>query len=293
MIADVMDVDSDSETACNGDIEPEPSKSSRDTEDDKEEAKFTPDPNDPDPVVHEIPVFLSKGVNCFLFQYPVRPTTMPYDSAEVIRSRFRPVNQQVELELQLNTRNANYDRSKGEQIALNTDGCNPGPSSDRTFQSTVMDKQLLTGTAAVKDSGRYAVGILDKNELHLTRVKGMLHLRPSLGYLDKSDRTAKTEGRVAADADDPADVEVKPEAVTVKFARGDPERNKKYKEKSYDYQMKRVEEEPWVETKFHQMKTGNWEEVSQLMFCAAMENDVKTLDETPDKYLYSLKDANG
>eukprot|EP00092_Neocalanus_flemingeri_P009108 GFUD01009806.1.p1 GENE.GFUD01009806.1~~GFUD01009806.1.p1 ORF type:complete len:288 (-),score=74.70 GFUD01009806.1:67-930(-) len=287
-----MDVGSESvEPVCNGNTpEAEPSKPNGTI---KTEPNLGTDPTDPDPVVHEIPVYLSRGVNCYLFQYPVRPATMPYDNTDVVRARFRPTNQQVELEMRLNTANANYDRSKGEQIALNTDGVHPAPTPDRTFQSSVMDKQLLTGTAAVTDSGRYAVGILDNNELHLTEVKGLLHLRPSLGYLDKSDRTAKAEGRVATDPDDPADNEVKPEAITVKFARGDPERNKKYKEKSYDFQMKRVEEEPWVEAKFHQMKTYNWEEVSQRMFCGSMDTDVKSLDETPERYLYSLKDAEG
>jgi len=278
MIADVMEVDSDEPANGVGDgaaIKNEPI-----------------DPNDEDPVVHEIPVYLSRGVNCYLFQYPVRPASMPYDKADVVRAKFRPTNQQVELELKLNTATSNYDQSKGEQIALNADGRQPNPQ-DRTFHSSVMDKQVLSGSAAVTDSGRYAVGILDNNELHLTEVKGMLHLRPSLGYLDKSDRVAKAEGRVAADPDDPPEPEVKPEAVTVKFARGDPERNKKYKEKSYDYQMKRVEEEPWVETRFHQLKTGTWEEVSQRMFCGAMEHDVKSLDETPERYLYSLKDNDG
>ena len=91
-----------------------------------------------DPVVHEIPIFLSKGVNCYLFQYPIRPASMPYDNSEVIRSKFRPTNQQVELELKLNTSNANYDRSKGEQIALNVDGSKTGVGNDRTFHSSVM-----------------------------------------------------------------------------------------------------------------------------------------------------------
>ena len=40
-----------------------------------------------DPVVTEIPVFLSKGMqndNLYLFQYPVRPANMPY-SREAIQ----------------------------------------------------------------------------------------------------------------------------------------------------------------------------------------------------------------
>lgn len=78
--------------------------------------------------------------------------------------------------------------------------------------------------------------------------------RPSLGYLDKGDTRAKADGRLAADPDDPEPVDVKPEAVTVKFARGDPERNQKYKEKSYEYQKKVQEEEPWVEAHFNQMR---------------------------------------
>jgi len=259
------------------------------------------DQDDPDPVVHEIPVFLAKGIqNLYLFQYPVRPAHMPYDGVEVSNARVRPNNKQVELELRINTTNANYDRSKGEQIALNVDGATTvggGPAREdrpKVFQSTVMDKQVLVGSSAVSRTGRYAVGLLDDNELHLTRLEGVLSLRPSLGYLDKSDTRAKAEGRMAADPDDPVEpTDVKPEPVTVKFARGDPERNKKYKEKSYDYQKKIQEEEPWVNTRFNQMKGKTWDVESQRMFCSAMDTDVREMDLGPGEYLLSLKDGTG
>ena len=52
-----------------------------------------------------------------------------------------------------------------------------------------------------------------------------------------------------------------PEAVTVKFARGDPERNQKYRERSFDYQKKMQEEEPWLEARFNQMKVGGGRKV--------------------------------
>ena len=55
-----------------------------------------------------------------------------------------------------------------------------------------MDKQVLVGSSAVEKTGRYAVGILNDNELHLTQLEGVLSLRPSLGYLDKSDMRSKT-----------------------------------------------------------------------------------------------------
>lgn len=248
--------------------------------------------DDDDPVIHEIPVYLSKGVpKLYLFQYPVRPAKMPYDEAEVSRARVKPVNKQVELELRVDTASANYSRSKGEQIALNVDGP-PAVREERTraFQSNVMDKQILVGSSAVEKTGRYAVGILNDNELHLTQLEGVVSLRPSLGYLDKSDLRSKTSAASDLDAETP---DVKPEAVTVKFARGDPEKNKKYKERSFEYQQKLQNEEAWVEADFNQMRGPTWDAESQKMFCGAMDNMVAPMEKSPDDYLLSLKDGQG
>ena len=56
-------------------LEPEPSKEVTDTD-----VKMEPAEDDEDPVVHEIPVFLSKGINkLFLFQVRnmyVHPSTL-------------------------------------------------------------------------------------------------------------------------------------------------------------------------------------------------------------------------
>lgn len=294
----------DSDGRTNGDddaeVEPEPSKTSN-----PDDIKMEPEGDhqeESDPVVHEIPVFLAKGIQqLYLFQYPVRPAHMPYDGVEVTRAKIRPNNKQVEMELQINTSNPNYDRSKGEQIALNVDGPANGvvngsasENKPKVFQSSVMDKQLLVGSSAVSRTGRYAVGLLDDNELHLTRLDGVLSLRPSLSYLDKGDNRAKEKDRTAANQEDTEDsLEEKPEAVTVKFARGDPERNKKYKEKSYEYQKKMQEEEAWVETRFNQMKGNLWDSESQLMFCSSMDGDVRDMDMAPKQYLLSLKDGEG
>jgi len=243
-----------------------------------------------DPVIHEIPVYLSKTIpKLYLFQYPVRPATMPYDEVEVTRSRVKPMNKQVELELKMDTACPNYSRSKGEQIALNVDGPPGREERTRAFQSNVMDKQTLIGSSAVDKTGRYAVGILNDNELHLTQLEGVLSLRPSLGYLDKSDLRSKTS---VPDPDAEAP-DIKPEAVTVKFARGDPEKNKKYKERSFEYQQKLQDEEAWVETDFKQMHGSTWDAESQKMFCGAMENMVAPMERSPDDYLLSLKDGQG
>ena len=42
-----------------------------------------------------------------------------YDNATVLKSAIKPENQDVQLELALNTFSINYDQFKGEQIAIN------------------------------------------------------------------------------------------------------------------------------------------------------------------------------
>lgn len=68
-----------------------------------------------------------------------------------------------------------------------------------------MDKLLLSSTKAISDpKGRYAVGILGGNELHITPLNAVVNLRPDLTYLDKMDKTARAEGRTTLTEDDPA-----------------------------------------------------------------------------------------
>ena len=112
-----------------------------------------------DPVIKEIPVFLSKSLvsNLVLCQYPVRPCTLPYDpnTTQVLESKFKPQQQKLELTMGLNTSCANYDNSKGEQIALNVDGSGRKTAEDElTFTQGVMDKMSLTSNVAVSDSSR-------------------------------------------------------------------------------------------------------------------------------------------
>ena len=60
-----------------------------------------------DPIVKEIPVFLSQTLaqNLLLFQYPVRPSNLPYDrtTTSVLDAKFKPEQQKVQLTLGINT----------------------------------------------------------------------------------------------------------------------------------------------------------------------------------------------
>jgi len=167
-----------------------------------------------------------------------------------------------------------------------------------------MDRQVLTSSRAVRDTSRYAVGILDQNELHITPIEGILSLRPSMEYLDQSDKTAKAEGRGLLTDNDLEDVkdssamfsdeegESDMKAVTVRFARGGQNEKEKYakiKEKSYEYQQKKLREEPWVKTNFHNLKSQKWEEQSQKLFCRKMDEEIVILNSTPSAYLNHLK----
>ena len=204
-----------------------------------------------------------------------------------------------------------------------------------------MDRQVLTSSRAVRDTSRYAVGILDQNELHITPIEGILSLRPSMEYLDQSDKTAKgmlsqsvsywiilylgykttlfvawfvihyyfsltlkAEGRGLLTDNDLEDVkdssamfsdeegESDMKAVTVRFARGGQNEKEKYakiKEKSYEYQQKKLREEPWVKTNFHNLKSQKWEEQSQKLFCRKMDEEIVNLNSTPSAYLNHLK----
>ncbi len=151
---------------------------------------------------------------------------------------------------------------------------------------------------------RYAVGILDANELHLTPLSGVLSLRPSLSYLDKSDRTAKAEGRPklvesSQDEDDPEeeDKAMQVQRVGVRFLKGggDAERSQKRREKSYEYQQKKAAEEPWTQTQFHHVKSDRWTEVSQKLFCKHMDDEASVPnnggDNLANRYLNELKET--
>lgn len=231
---------------------------------------------------------------------------MSYDTSTVVSSRVKPKQKKVEVTMSLNTTCPNFDRSKAEQIALNVDGSDakamPKTTDEennlQTFPEGEMDRLVLTSTKAVKDAGRYAVGILDANELHVTPLDAILSLRPNFEYLDKSDKTAKAEGRGLLneneeDVDDPANEgadEMK--AVTVRFAKGSQaakDKAEKAKQKTFEYQQKKAEEEPWVRVRFNHVKTDRWTEESQKMFCKRMDDEIRTLNVKPDHYLDALK----
>lgn len=69
-------------------------------------------------------VFLSKALadNLVILQYPVRPGNRDWNDIQIKNAAIKPKNQMFRLEVGLDTYSDKYCQSKGEQIAINTDG---------------------------------------------------------------------------------------------------------------------------------------------------------------------------
>nr|CAG4651048.1 EOG090X07NA [Simocephalus serrulatus] len=243
---------------------------------------------DNDPVIREIPVFLSKNLfeKLYVFQYPLRSVAVEIDTPNISASRIKPKLQDIELELDLPTKTPNYDRSKGEQLCINADGPDKydKPDHQNFFKGSIMDKITYTSTKALLDPGRFAVGILVDNELHINPIHGILHVKPSFPYLDKSDKTLKETG-VEAESGDEEEVA---EQITVKFARTETERSKTLREKSYGFLQKKNAEEPWIHTKFYPCHSEESKLEKNRLICGKPDSTVQNITLPKEKYISNL-----
>ncbi|TNN03209.1 hypothetical protein fugu_000238 [Takifugu bimaculatus] len=221
-----------------------------------------------DPIIEEIDVYLAKSLadKLYLFQYPVRPSSMTYDDVNHLSAKIKPKQQRVELEMAIDATSPNYCRSKGEQIALNVDGAAYDETS--TYSTKMMDKQTFSSIQATTNTSRYAAAVFHKGELHITPLTGILQMRPSFSYLDKAD--SKTREREAANeggdsSQDEAEEEAK--AITVRFSRPESEQARQRRIQSYEFLQKKQAEEPWIHLQYHGVKDGRSEHERQYLFC--------------------------
>uniref|UniRef100_A0AAY5KL90 DNA-directed RNA polymerase III subunit RPC5 C-terminal domain-containing protein n=1 Tax=Esox lucius TaxID=8010 RepID=A0AAY5KL90_ESOLU len=224
-----------------------------------------------DPIIQEIDVYLAKSLvdKLYLFQYPVRPSSMTYDDVTHLSAKIKPKQQKVELEMAINTLSPNYCRSKGEQIALNVDGT--ASEDSNTYSVKMMDKQTFTSIQSTTNTSRYAAAIFRQGELHVTPLQGILQMRPSFSYLDKADskhreREAANEG--GDSSQDEAEEDVK--AVTVRFSRPESEQARQRRIQSYDFLQKKHAEEPWVHLHYHSINDGRSDHERQYLYCQSM-----------------------
>ncbi|GBP19972.1 DNA-directed RNA polymerase III subunit RPC5 [Eumeta japonica] len=232
-----------------------------------------------DPVVQEIPVFFSQTLadNLYVFQYPVKPADRNWNEAKVVNAAIKPENQFVKLEVALDTYSDKYSSSKGEQIALNTDGQQEfskyAKEKDREkhpyFKDGIMNKIVYEGRSPSIDTSNYIVAILQDKELHCTPVKGIVQLRPSYSYFDQQDKRKKELDRME-NSDDEEEVEA--QQVTVKFARKETDVAKKARENSFEFISKKTAEEPWCEATWRHADTDYADLERLKLFCSETED---------------------
>lgn len=245
-----------------------------------------------DPLVAEIPVYLAKTLTeqLYILQYPVRPRSHTYDDSSILKTKIRPRSGQMEMELGLQTRGPTFDRSKGEQIALNVDGAfrDKRDSEDNYYKSNVMDKLVLTSTKALSDVSRYAVGVMRDNSLHLTPVSSVLALRPCFSYLDQADKRGKQERKEMMGEGEDSEEEEKARKVTVQFEKPETEKSRKAKEKSYGFLLRQIREEPWVDVTYHKYGSERSEFEMRKLYCMYEDEHIDQFNLDPNEYLKQL-----
>ncbi|KOX67791.1 DNA-directed RNA polymerase III subunit RPC5 [Melipona quadrifasciata] len=243
--------------------------------------------NETDPVVKEIPVYLSKTLadKLFVFQYPVRPSGEGYDNATFLKSSIKPENQEVRIEVSIDIHNVNYDKSKGKQIAINADGDANTSQEDneKAFDSNIMDKVVLQSSRVLPNCSNFGVGIFQDGELHITPLKGIIQLRPGFDYLDKSDKRIRDEAKNMGEDYDEEDEG--PKQVNVTFARQKPEYMKKMQEQSFQHHTKKSLEENWIHTNYVPPNAPEAELTRSEMFCSATDQTINTLNISTKQYL--------
>ncbi|KAK9508623.1 hypothetical protein O3M35_006144 [Rhynocoris fuscipes] len=198
--------------------------------------------DDDDPVVDEIPVYLTQDLaeKLFIYQYPVHPASLNSQKNTVIKSQIKPELQEVILDIGLDTSSVNYDKSHGEQIASIID--KDKTSQNKTFSSNLMDKIRLESTRAIIDKDNYAVGTVRGKHLILSPIKGVVSLLPSFSHITQ-EVEKETEGN--------EEEEEQPKMVRVQFSRMESEKAKKARESSYNYFCQKSAEEPWYHTEYY------------------------------------------
>uniref|UniRef100_A0A0A9ZCC8 DNA-directed RNA polymerase III subunit RPC5 n=1 Tax=Lygus hesperus TaxID=30085 RepID=A0A0A9ZCC8_LYGHE len=228
-----------------------------------------------DPVVDEIPVYLTHDLcdNLFVYQFPVHPAASS-GNLKVVKSRIKPENQEVVLEMGLDTSSVNFDKSHGELIAANVD--KDKHSSQRTYPTKIMDRLRLDSSRALIDRDSYAVGTMCNGELVISPIRGVVSLAPSFSHISNVEEEPEEEEEEAA-----------AKVVRVQFPRAESDRAKKAREASYTHFMEKTGVEPWFNTQFHDVDSAI-AKLERTRLTSGFSRGGKPLDLTSENYLDAL-----
>ncbi|CAL1678401.1 unnamed protein product [Lasius platythorax] len=239
-----------------------------------------------DPVVKEIPVFLSKTLadKLYLVQYPAYVTD-GYANATILKTSIKPENKKIHMEFAIDTLNENsYDCSMGKQLALIADSKSK-KDDEKMFNSELMDKVVLTSERTMSDCSNLAIGVFQDDELHITPLNGMLHMKLQCDYLDENDKRGKDGAKGTGEDGDEEEDNAMPVQVT--FAKHLSDNLKRMQEQSFQHHSKKSQEEPWIHTNYIPFYDTQTELTRMEMFCPSADESVN-LNLVPRNYLSLL-----
>nr|CAI5834613.1 unnamed protein product [Callosobruchus analis] len=196
-----------------------------------------------DPIVREIPILHSSHLenSLHLFQFPLQ--RQDSKDEQIIRKCFvKPKNEEIQLELAIDTNSPNFDFDRAEFIVKGM--IQDNSDKEQPFKNKIVDRVLLQSQKTIKDANKYAVATYNGREIHLTALKGIYQFRPIFPYMGKGQKR-KTE----TDANQDSDEEAGPsgaQQVTVRFKSLDEK-----KQHSYRMLQSKKADEPWIECEWN------------------------------------------
>ncbi|KAF9338281.1 DNA-directed RNA polymerase III subunit RPC5 [Podila minutissima] len=234
-----------------------------------------------DELVKEIPVFLSQRLAkyLYLFQYPVRAAALPYtQESGPSKARIKPLSQLIELELPVDTSASQYNRERGEELAL---GMNDkalrtvfDDDLDDDAEKELLDKQTLV-SSLIPNATNYLAGVLRNDEMHLTPFHGTVQLRPSFKYLDKIDEKHKQATKKVSDEENKemiarlkAESEQKAKALQVQVRSA---ADSEARSRSGPNRARLAEEENWTKLDYFDADTYEADMIYDRMFASHID----------------------
>lgn len=178
-------------------------------------------------LVSSLPVYLNSSLadssSLHVFQYPIyprdRPLPVPASAAArglKVSSRWRPKANRVEVELPLDVRAEVYNTDRGAEFGAGADvlahkqaradAAHEGSQDTASHRVKREDdayaqrgpqklEKMLLESSQVPNATQYMIGVIRDQALHLTKLKSIVQLRPSMNYLDAIDEAREAEKR--------------------------------------------------------------------------------------------------
>eukprot|EP00043_Microstomoeca_roanoka_P015841 m.158981 g.158981 ORF g.158981 m.158981 type:complete len:429 (-) comp16344_c0_seq6:1433-2719(-) len=225
-------------------------------------------------LIAELDVVINKSLasQLYLLQFPLKQAKLPaFNEGEHVKARFKPKQQNLELDIPLNIDSPNVDPIKAEIFAENANIPTPeDPDGDnKMFPKDIMDFYTLASSSK-RITRQHALGIVMGGQLHINPLQGVLQMRTSLKYLDEKDKREQAEKE--ADQAEASSVSARikqedegPTKLTMKYKKRETAKAAAARERSFAHHQAKLQEESWVEMPLIQKSTPRAKDTAQRL----------------------------